>query len=127
VVQLAKDLSGFHNIAEDDALDKLRAGLTGEAEPLKTLGILINETAVKQEAYTAGIAKKGAVLTEQQKVQARYNLIVQQSALAQGDATKTVDSFSNQMKAAQNSVRDIGVSLGTELLPIATQVLGVVR
>ena len=101
----------------------IRSGLVGEAEPLRRFGVLLNEAAVKAEAYRSGIAKVGAVLTEQQKVQARANLIMQQTKLAQGDATRTADSFTNQMRKLQNQVRDTATELGLKLLPIATTVI----
>jgi murein DD-endopeptidase MepM/ murein hydrolase activator NlpD len=106
-----------------DALTAIRAGLVGEAEPLRRFGVLLNEAAVKAEAYRSGIAKVGSVLTEQQKVQARANLIMAQTKLAQGDATRTADSFTNQMRKLQNQVRDTATELGLKLLPIATAVV----
>jgi hypothetical protein len=121
--KLATDLSSFNNVPVEDALLAIRSGLVGEAEPLRRFGVLLNEAAVKAEAYRSGIAKVGAVLTEQQKVQARANLIMQQTKLAQGDAERTAGSFTNQMRKLQNQVRDTATELGLKLLPIATTVL----
>lgn len=124
-VALAKDLSSFHNIAEDDALEKLRAGLTGEAEPLKALGILIDEATVKQVAYANGIAKTGTELTQKQKLQARYLAIMQQAGKqgAVGDAARTANGLANRMKALKNSIIDTGTQMGTILLPYATKLV----
>lgn len=121
--KLATDLSSFNNVPVEEALLAIRAGLVGEAEPLRRFGVLLNEAAVKAEAYRSGIAKVGAVLTEQQKVQARANLIQQQTTLAQGDAIRTSDSFTNQLRKFQNQVRDTATDLGMKLLPVATAVL----
>lgn len=123
MVKLATDLSSFNNIPVDQALEKIRAGLVGEAEPLRSVGVLINEAAVQHEAYRAGIAKVGADLTDQQKVQARYNLILQQTTLAQGDATRTSGSMANQMRALQNNLTDTATNLGTKLIPVALKVV----
>lgn len=122
-VKLAKDLSSFHNVAEDDALEKLRAGLVGEAEPLRAMGVLLNEANVKERAYAMGIAKRGEELTEAQKVQARYAEILAQTKDAQGDATNTADSFANRLKAVQNQARDVGTELGAKLMPIAEKLV----
>ncbi len=119
-VKLAKDLSSFHNIAEGDALEKLRAGLTGEAEPLKALGILMNESTVKAYAYKHGIAAIGSTLTEQQKVQARYGVIMEQTKDAQGDATRTANGYANLQKSVRNAVIDTATSVGMKLLPTFT-------
>lgn len=119
MVKLATDLSSFNNIPVDEALQKIRAGLVGEAEPLRSVGVLLSEAAVKQEAYRLGIAKSGAELTEQQKVQARYSLIMKQTALAHGDATRTAGSMANQLRALQNNVRDTATEIGAKLIPYA--------
>ncbi len=121
--KLATDLSSFNNVPVEEALLAIRAGLVGEAEPLRRFGVLLNEAAVKAEAYRSGIAKAGSVLTEQQKVQARANLIMQQTKLAQGDATRTADSFTNQMRKLRNQVSDTATDLGMKLLPIASTVV----
>lgn len=125
IVKLATDLGSFNNIPTADALEKLRAGLVGEAEPLRSLGVLINDAAVKQEAYTSGIAKQGAELTEAQKVQARANLIFKQTVNAQGDAERTSGSFANQLKRLKSQWSDLLTDVGLKLLPAMTSALKV--
>jgi hypothetical protein len=120
---LANDLASFNNVPVADALAAIRSGLVGEAEPLRAFGVLINDAAVKAEAYRSGIAKVGTALTEQQKVQARANLITQQTALAQGDATRTAGSFANQMKTLRNKISDTATEIGIKLLPKALELL----
>lgn len=122
-VKLATDLASFNNVPTADALDAIRSGLVGEAEPLRRFGVLLNENAIKQEAYRLGIAKTGDELTEQQKVQARASLIMKQTALAQGDAERTSGSFANQMKRLKNSLKDTGTEIGMKLLPFALKLV----
>src|SRR3972149_8296085 len=43
LVKLAADLASFNNIPIDEALEKGRSGLGGEAEPLRTVGVLLSE------------------------------------------------------------------------------------
>jgi hypothetical protein len=49
--------------------------------------VLLNEAAVKQEGLRLGLVKGKQEMTEQQKVQARASLIMQQTTLAQGPGT----------------------------------------
>ena len=49
-------------------LRKLKAASRARWNRSKALGILVDETTVKQEAYNEGIAKVGDELTQQQKV-----------------------------------------------------------
>ena len=121
MVELASDLASFNNIPITDALDKLRSGLVGEAEPMRALGVLLSEGAVKAEAYRMGIAKNGAELTEAQKVQARYSLILGQTADAQGDFARTSTGMANKSRIMAAQFKDLGASLGESVLPFATK------
>jgi len=46
LVELAADLASFNNMDPTMVLDKLRAGLSGETEPLKTLGVILNASTI---------------------------------------------------------------------------------
>jgi hypothetical protein len=127
MTKLASDMASFNNIGTDAALEKIRAGLVGEAEPLRTVGVLLNEAAVKAEAYRAGIAKQGAELTEAQKVQARYNLILQQTAVQQGDFTRTADGMANANRSVASSFANIEENLGTGFLSGAEAAMNAVK
>lgn len=122
-VKLATDIGSFNNVPVDEALLAIRSGLIGEAEPLRRFGVLLDEASVKAEAYSSGIAKTGAELTQQQKVQARGNLIMEQTTLAQGDAIRTAGSAANQFKALKNNVIDLATNMGAVLLPAVTRVV----
>lgn len=118
-VKLATDLGSFNNVPTAEALGAIRSGLIGEAEPLRRFGVLLSAGAVEAEAYRKGIAKSGAELTEQQKVLARASLIMAQTSLAQGDATRTADGMANQMKRLKANVTDAATSIGVALIPYA--------
>lgn len=127
ISELAHDLASFFNLRPEEAFDKLRSGIVGEAEPLRQLGILIDENTVKQAAYAAGIAKVGDELTAQQKVQARWIAILNQTGKAQGDLARTLDSPTNMLRRLGESAEQVGIKLGTALLPMAQQVLAAVE
>ena len=122
-VKLATDLGSFNNVPTADALLAIRSGLVGEAEPLRRFGVLLNEAAVKQEGLRLGLVKGKQEMTEQQKVQARASLIMQQTTLAQGDATRTADSMANQMKRLRTEISDTATEIGMALLPAALAVV----
>ena len=115
---LAVDLASFNNKADADVLRDLHAALTGSSEVMKKYGVIVNETAVKQELLNQGIDKNKA--TEQQKVMARMAIIMRGTVAAQGDATRSAGSFANQMKALRAKVSDAAVEIGSALLPVIT-------
>lgn len=120
---LAEDMASFYNLDSEEAFNKLRAGLTGETEPLKALGILVDENTVKQTAYSAGIAEVGAELTQEQKVLARYTAILNQTSNAQGDLARTLDSPSNQLRSLKQNVTNLGIAFSQILMPVVKAVL----
>lgn len=120
---LTEDMASFYNLDSTEAFNKLRAGLTGETEPLKALGILVDENTIKQVAYSEGIAENGAELTQQQKVLARYVAILKQTGNAQGDLARTLDSPANQLRILKNQVQQLGLAFSNFLLPMVSAVL----
>lgn len=123
VVKLGSDLASFHNIRPEEALEKLRAGLIGEAEPLRSLGVLLTEATVKSKAMEMGIAGANDELTEAQKVQARYALILEQTKDAQGDFARTSDGMANASRIIEASLKDLQVEIGEQLLPIVAPLI----
>ena len=117
LVELAGDMASFNNIDPSVALEKLRSGLVGEAEPLRTVGVLLSETRVAQEAYRLGLAKQGQALTDAQKVQARYSIILKDTARQQGDFARTSDGLANASRRVKASITDIAASIGSAVLP----------
>ena len=120
---LSEDMASFYNLDSAEAFNKLRAGLTGETEPLKALGILVDENTVKQVAYSEGIAQNGAELTQQQKVLARYVAILKQTGNAQGDLARTINSPSNQLRILKQQVQNLGIAFSKFLMPVISAVL----
>jgi hypothetical protein len=124
LTQLAYDFSSFYNLKPEEAFEKLRAGITGEAEPLKRLGILVDETTTKTYAYTHGIAKQGEELTQQQKTLARYGSILEQTSAAQGDMARTADSPANAVRRLGAQVDELQTKLAMTLLPAMSAIVG---
>lgn len=123
VTLLANDMASFYNLDTDEAFNKLRAGITGETEPLKALGILVDENTIKQVAYSAGIATTGSELTQQQKVLARYVAILKQTGNAQGDLARTLDSPANLFRRLKTEVTNCATALGSIFMPIIQTVV----
>ena len=123
-VELAADMASFYNLNHEDALNKIKSGLVGEAEPLKQLGILVDEATIKTAAYEAGIATWGAELTATEKVQARWLAIQNQTIKAQGDLARTIESPSNQIKLMRGQIVQASIDLSVALLPAFTLVVG---
>jgi len=118
---LANDFASFNNITPEEAFDRFRAALAGSSEVLDTFGINVRDVAVKAELLRQGLDPNKA--TEMQKVMARYNIILQSSADAHGDAARTADSFANQLVRARAMAEDFLIQIGNALLPIMQKLM----
>jgi hypothetical protein len=87
-----------------------------------------NATAAQRERAAAAVQTAEAALnkvlagsipalTEAQKVQARYSLILKQTATAQGDFARTSTSLANAQRIIRASWTDLSATLGTAFLP----------
>jgi hypothetical protein len=117
MVQLGTDIASFNNISVDEALEKLRSGLVGQAEPLRTVGVLLSEAAVQAKAYELGLGDATGQLTEAEKVQARYAIILEQTVTAQGDFARTSEGIANSSRTAVALFGELKTTVGEALAP----------
>jgi phage-related protein len=127
LVTLAADLASFNNMDPTEVLDKLRAGLTGETEPLKSLGVNLNQASIEAKAMEMGLLGANGELTASAKAQASYALIMEQTKNAQGDFARTSDGLANSTRIVKAQIADAGAKIGTMLLPFALQAVEVIR
>jgi len=129
VNELAVDLASFTNFSggAEGASSALTKALLGERDSVKALGISILEEDVKKQV-AINTANGLTFATERQaKAQATLDIAIQQSTNAIGDYSRTSDSFANQQRRLGAVLEDIGASIGTILLPIATKLTEIVR
>lgn len=127
IVNLGADLASFNNLKVDDALLKLRSGLVGEIEPLRSIGISFNAAQVEARALELGLADLNGVVSDGAKVQARWSLIVEQSAAATGDFSRTSTGLANQQRILAAEFRNVLATVGQQLLPVVLDLVGTAR
>jgi hypothetical protein len=123
MTKLAADIASVNNIPIADALLAIQSGLVGQAEPLRRYGVLLDEARVKTSALETGIIKEGEALTQGQKLQARINIIMEDTIDVQGDAINTAESFANATKRLVAQLRDLSAELGIILVPHLEEIL----
>ena len=126
ITQRAADFASVFNIDVAEALQVFQSGLSGEAEPLKRFGINLLESEVKAYALRAGIIGVGEAMTETQKVQARFGLLMESTAKTAGDFANTSDSLANRQRILRATFTDIQAEIGTAMLPALEKLVGVV-
>ncbi len=123
VVELATDLGSFNNLPTAGVIQNITSALVGETEPMRKYGVILNETLIKQEAFTLGLYSGVGAIDAQAKASAVLSLIMKSTSDAQGDAARTSESWANQMRRLEAIVLDTKVALGSELLPVVTPLL----
>lgn len=118
---LAGDLSSFKNIGIDQAMTALNGVFTGETESLKTLGVVMTETNLKQFAEDLGLVYDE--MDQAQKVTLRYQYVMEATKNAQGDYARTSDGTANSMRTLKEEINNLAVAFGQELLPIITPII----
>lgn len=124
LITLASDLASFNNMNPNEVLDKLRAGLSGETEPLKSLGVNLNAAAVEAKAMEMGLMGLDGELSASAKAQATYALVMEQTTLAQGDFARTSGGLANQQRILAATFGNLKTTIGTALLPVVNSLVG---
>ena len=117
---LAADLASFNNTSPEEAIGALGAALRGEAEPIRSYGVLLDDATLKARAMEMGIYDGTAALTPQQKVLAAQAEILAQTTDQQGDFARTSDGLANQQRILAAGFEEAKTSLGNSLLPAMT-------
>lgn len=125
IVQLGADLASFNNLEVTEALDKLRAGLVGEAEPLRALGVNLTAATTEAKALELGLVGASGEVSEAAKVQARYALILEQTTTAQGDFARTATGIANTQRTLAAEFENLRASVGEALIPAFQQLLDI--
>ena len=123
LVGLAGDLASFKNISLDQVGTALKSIFTGETESLKELGVVMTEANLDAFALAEGFGKTTDEMTEAEKVQLRYQYVLNATKNAQGDYARTADGTANSLRTMQESAKELGVVFGQELLPTITPII----
>lgn len=115
---LSADMASFYNVGQDVASTALKSIFTGETETLKQFGIVMTDANLQAYALSKGITKSTAYMSQAEKVQLRYNYVMSQTALAQGDFAKTSDSWVNQTRILSEQWKEFGATIGTVLMNV---------
>lgn len=120
---LAGDIASFYNLDTDTAFEKIRAGISGETEPLKQLGINMSVANMEAYALSQGITKIYNAMSPAEQTLLRYNYLLSVTTDAQGDFARTSGSFANQLRILQLNFDQLRIAVGSALIPIAQAVL----
>ena len=117
MVKVAGDIASFHDLPIEEAFGKIRSAVSGEFEPMKQLGIVINEARLKQEGLNLAIWDGVGMMSAAQKALAVQSIMIRDMGSANGDAAATADSAANRVKFLRAELLETGTKIGTTALP----------
>ncbi len=118
----AADLASVFNVDVSTAMEAINSGLKGEADPLEQFGIGLSAAKVEAQALADTGKTVASTLTDQEKMQARLNLIMKESASVAGDFTQTSGEYANAQRIAAARTEEMQAQIGQKLIPVFQKV-----
>ena len=118
MVALAGDMASFYNLQSEEAFNKIRAGISGETEPLKVLGINMSDANLEAFALSQNMEKVWKDMNYAEKTMVRYKYLLSVTKNAQGDFTRTADQFANRQRVFTESLNQTLALFASNLLPL---------
>lgn len=117
---LSADMASFYNLSADTAFEKIRAGISGETEPLKQLGINMSVANLEAYALANGITKSYDAMTQAEQTILRYNYLLSVTGDAQHDFERTSGSWANQTRVLAENFNRLKTIIGEGLIAALT-------
>jgi hypothetical protein len=123
LVRLAADAKSFHDIPLEEALVRMRSGLSGEHEAVRKWGINLLEKNIQNKAKSMGLWNGKGQMDQSAKTMASYQIIVDGLRSAQGDLERTGGNLTQQWEKFTGNVVNLGTVVGSVVVPALTFLL----
>jgi len=124
---LAGDISSFYNLDTEDAFYKIQAGISGEIEPLRRLGINMSVANMEAYALSQGITKSYDSMTQGEQTILRYKYLMSVTKDSQGDFARTIGSWANQVRLLSSNFKIFMGTIGAGLMNLFAPALQVMN
>ena len=114
MAKLVLDVAAFNRQDPTAVMRAFQGALVGQGRAVLRYGILLNEATLEQELFRMGIIGGTKAATDQQKVQARMNILLAGSKDAFGAAAKDADTFAGATRRVNAQWEDMKDKLGAK-------------
>jgi len=121
LITMGADLASMYGGTTADAVEALGAVFRGETDPIEKYGISIKQSDVNARLAADGLDGLEGEARKQAETQARLAILTEQSADAQGNFAREVDTAAGSAQIAAAEWENAKAALGEALLPIATR------
>lgn len=126
VLTALKDASAFGrqaSLSMGEAVQSATEGLKNENSILVDNAGVTKNVAKMWDDYAKSIGTTANNLTQQQKIQAEVNGIMEETRFQTGDAAKVATSFSGQLSQISYHFNELKIAVGDTLIPILEEIL----
>lgn len=116
LTKLTADMSSFYNVAQEDVARSLWSVFTGETEPMRKYGLDLTYATLQEWALNRGMEVNMYTMTQMKKVMLRYQYVMENTKVAQGDFLLTLDTWANRLRVLQEQFKAFGTVVGTGLI-----------
>lgn len=125
LTRLSADMSSFYNKDIDQVSTALKGVFTGETEALKEFGIVMTETNLQQFAKDIGVSYNE--LDQAGKVMLRYQYIMDQTKIVQGDYQRTSTGLANSTRTLKANFENLLTTIGSNFLSALEQPMNAIN
>jgi len=125
LVAVGADLAATFGGPTSEAMEAIGSLLRGEADPIERYGVSIKEADISARLAAEGLGKLEGEAGKQAKAQAILSLLMEQTADAQGQFSRELDTAAGKQAVANAKMQDAKEVIGTALLPIYAELASV--
>lgn len=125
MTQLTYDLASLWDMPFQDVADKLQSGLSGVTSAVRSMGIDISRTAADAWLLENGFSATYNQLTRNNKMLVIYNMLMENTATAQGDLARSALQPANMLRILQEQTTIAARQLGAAFFPVLTKIIPV--
>lgn len=126
-VRLAGDISSLYNIDYGEAAGKLRSVLQGQSRAGYGFGWDTTMASLQATADKLNLSKAVSEMSQMEKQQLRILTILNQSRVAYGDQSNTINTLANQLRLLKNNIKEASMVLGQLFVPILSKLIPVIN
>jgi hypothetical protein len=115
---LGADLAATFGGTTADAIAAFGSVLKGEYNPIERYGVAIRKSDITARIAAKGLGKLSGETLKAAEAQAAFELIMEKTTAAQGQAMREYDMLPAQLQRVDAAYKNIQASLGITLLPV---------
>lgn len=123
LISLGSDLAATYGGTVSDAVSAVSSLLRGERDPIERYGVSLKQADIDARLAADGMADLEGEALKQATTQATLALLMEQTASATGMFASEADTLAGQQERANAKFEDAKAKIGTQLLPVVTDLM----